>query len=456
MDSHRRALNTKAQAAATFGALSLVGVFAGAQAAVPVRQLTTAEVVSTEKVNMPNGMRELSNGEILVNDAGNRRVIVFDKSLATFRVVADSSVKTRNMYGKRPTLIIPYAGDSTLLVDVGTRSFLVLSPAGTVTRVMSPPRPNDVGFMAGAGLGQPAFDQTGRLVYRTVILPAFKPPVAGKPFETPTMPDSSPILRGDFNTRTADTLAWVRIPKMRLTTTPIAGGGVSISPVVNPLANIDDWTLLPDGTLAVLRGQDYHMEWYSPDGRKESSPKMPFDWKRLTDEEKNAIIDSTKKEVAKLAVVQDATTAGAGGHGAPPARAGGGGHGMTIMPITPGDGSPAPQAAMGASPSIPAVPDVVPASDLPDYMPPVLRSGLMKADMEGNVWVLPSTSSQSGGGLLYDVINRKGEVFQRVRLPLGRALAGFGDKGAIYLAAYNNGVAVLERVRLQQTTKSFN
>lgn len=431
--------------AATVLALSLCGRSALAQATIPIRQLTAADVVSKEALSTVNGVRELSNGDVLVNDAGNRRVIVFDKALSTFRIVADSSVKTRNMYGKRPTLIIPYLGDSTLLVDVGARAFLVMSPTGGVTRVMSPPRPNDLGFMAGAGLGQPGFDTEGRIVYRTIIMPGIKAPVVGKPFEPPTMPDSSPILRGDFNTRTADTLTWVRIPRMRLTTTPIAGGGFSISPVVNPLANIDDWTLLPDGTLAVLRGQDYHMDWYTPDGRKQSSPKMPFDWKRLTDDEKNAIVDSTRNEVAKLALLPE-SSASAGMHGGGSAR---GGHGLTIVPITPGDGSPAPQATMGSSAAIPAVPEVAPASDLPDYMPPVIRSGLMKADADGNVWILPSTSSQSGGGLLYDVINRQGEVFQRVRLPLGRTLAGFGANGAVYLTSHSNGRAVLERVHLQ-------
>lgn len=443
----------KSLQAAAIVALASGSATASAQATIPIRQLTLAEAVSRETIAGVNGVHELSNGDVLVNDAGNRRVIVFDRTLSTFRTVADSSVKTRNMYGKRPTLIVPYVGDSTLLVDVGARAFLVMSPAGTVTRVMSPPRPNDLGFMGGAGFGQPAFDAAGRLVYRTMIMPGITAPVAGKPFVPPTMPDSSPVLRGDFDSRTADTLTWVRVPKMRLTTTPLAGGGVSISPVVNPLANIDDWALLPDGTLAVLRGQDYHIDWFTPEGRKQSSPKMPFDWKRLTDDEKNAIVDSTKKEVAKLALAGDASSLTAAAHGGDVGGRGGGGgrggHGLTIMPITPGDGSPAPQASMGNNASIPAVPEVAPASDLPDYMPPVIRSGLMKADAAGNVWILPSTSSQSGGGLLYDVINRNGEVFQRVRVPLGRALAGFGANGAIYLTSHNNGTAVLERARIQ-------
>jgi hypothetical protein len=52
------------------------------------------------------------------------------------------------------------------------------------------------------------------------------------------------------------------------------------------------------------------------------------------------------------------------------------------------------------------------------------------------VWILPRTSTLSRRGeLVYDVVNAKGELFQRVRLPLGRALAGFGRGGVVYLTS---------------------
>ena len=432
------------------GLLTTVSLFAlqssAAQAPIPIRQIGPAEAVSKESVGYLNGVRELSTGEVLINDAGNRRVVLLDQSLAAPRVIADSSAKTHNMYGKRPTLIVPYSGDTTLLLDVGARAFLVMTPGGAVTRVMSPPRPNDLGFMGGNGSGNPGFDAAGNLLYRATIMPAFTAPVAGKPYEAPVMPDSAPILRGNFNTRSADTVAWLRIPKMRITVTPIAGGGVTLSPVVNPLANIDDWTTLPDGTIAVLRGQDYHIEWFYNDGTHSSSPKMPFDWKRITDEEKAAIVDSAKRAVVRAAQISADEN---GGHGAAA-----GGHGMTIVPINGNDGSPAPQATMGNNAAIPAIAEVAPVSDLPDYMPPVLRSGLMKADAEGNVWILPSTSAQAGDGLLYDVVNRKGELFQRVRLPEGRALEGFGANGAIYLTLHQGNTVFLERARIQRASSA--
>lgn len=425
-------------AAAHFGTTKL-----HAQSDIPIRQPGKAEAISRDVMGSLNGLRELSTGELLVNDAGNRRILILDKTLATVRVAADSSSATHNLYGKRATGIIPYSGDTTLLIDIGARAFLVMTPTGAVTRVMSPPRANDVGFMGSSSTGVPGFDSRGRLVYRGTMMPAFTAPVAGKTYEAPNMPDSAPILLGDFNKRAADTLAWVRIPKMRITVATLPGGGVTMSPMLNPLANIDDWTLLPDGSVAVLRGQDYHIDWFNADGTRVSSPKMPFDWKRISQEEKVAIVDSVKKAMENMPAGMIANAGNA--HGAPV----GGGHGMTIMPITSGDGGPPPQSTVGANASIPVIPQVAPPGDLPDYYPPVLRSGLMKADADGNVWILPSTSAQSAGGLLYDVVNRKGQVFQHVRFPEGRALEGFGAGGAIYLSSHDATGSRLERVRLQ-------
>ena len=120
---------------------------------------------------------------------------------------------------------------------------------------------------------------------------------------------------------------------------------------------------------------------------------------------------------------------------------------MTIMPIGGDDGAPQPQSA-NKGPTLPQVAEVVQPSDLPDYYPSILQSGEMRADFDGNVWILPSTSTQAGRGLLYDVINKRGELVERVRLPQGRALEGFGANGAVYLSSHGPEGARLERTRI--------
>ena len=72
--------------------------------------------------------------------------------------------------------------------------------------------------------------------------------------------------------------------------------------------------------------------------------------------------------------------------------------------------------------------------DLPDYWP-AIRLNAAVPDLDGNVWILPTTSAQSKQGeLVYDVANVKGD-FRRVRLPVGRSIAGFGKGGVVYLQA---------------------
>jgi len=250
-------------------------------------------------------------------------------------------------------------------------------------------------------------------------------------------PDSVAILRADFERRSADTVGFVGVPVVKLTSGTQSDGRKFAQTVVNPVQFVDDWCLLPDGTVAILRGHDYHIDWIRLDGSRVSSPKMPFDWRRLTDADKTAIIDSTRKALAKAAQERARS----------PAR------GTTTVSGSSGGSSGSASAAASSperSRDVPVLPppDVADLRDLPDYYPPVFVSGTMRADRSGNVWILPTTSSHAGGGLLYDVVNRNGQIFERVRLPLGRTLAGFGPGGTVFLAAHDPDGERLERAHL--------
>jgi hypothetical protein len=51
--------------------------------------------------------------------------------------------------------------------------------------------------------------------------------------------------------------------------------------------------VLSDGTIAILR-KDYHVDYIGADGKRTAGPKIPFDWQRLTDSAKTAVVDSVK------------------------------------------------------------------------------------------------------------------------------------------------------------------
>lgn len=75
----------------------------------------------------------------------------------------------------------------------------------------------------------------------------------------------------------------------------------------------------------------------------------------------------------------------------------------------------------------------VPINEISDFWPPI-RRGAARADLDNNLWILPTTSAQAKNGeLIYDVVNNKGEMKERVRIPEGRAIAGFGRNGVVYL-----------------------
>src|SRR3954468_19676810 len=202
-------------------ALTLVGAsVCGAQSLAPVRQLGPVTAVAKEPLGAVTTVRHLPDGRVLVNDIVGRRVVMFDSALAGVTVIADTTSATANAYGVQPGGLIPYRGDSTLFVDPGSLSMLLIDPSGKIARVMSAPRAQDVGFLVGGPFGSPGFDPKGRLVYRAP--PNFgammrRPgSVVGLP-QFPTPPDSAPIVRFDLATRKLDTATFFKTPKINLT-----------------------------------------------------------------------------------------------------------------------------------------------------------------------------------------------------------------------------------------------
>ena len=83
--------------------------------------------------------------------------------------------------------------------------------------------------------------------------------------------------------------------------------------------------------------------------------------------------------------------------------------------------------------------------DLPDYAPP-FKAGTARADLAGNVWL--RTSYAMGAMPVYDVINSDGKLVDRVMIPEGRVIAGFGD-GVVYLGVRDGPGARLEVARIR-------
>jgi hypothetical protein len=403
----------------------------GAQA--PAVHLINAPDASTKQVlGLAAAVRELPGGKLLVNDIQKRQLVLFDPTLANLTVIADSMSGGANSYGTRPGGIIPYAGDSTLFVDPAGLSMFVIDPAGNIARVASVPRSQDAGFIGSNMFGSPGLDAQGRIVYRGGLRLTPQTGARG-PMGFPEMPDSAALVRVDLATRKLDTAAFYKIPKTKMNVTQ-TDGRMSITSEINPMPVIDDWAVLADGSIAIVRGQDYHVDFIHPDGRVSISPKIAFDWQRLTDEDKSAVIDSTRTAMEK------ARTAGSVMGGISVAGSPGGGP----VVMTFGGGGDGGRGGRGGQPSAPQI-SFVSLNEISDYRP-AFSQGAAKGDADGNLWVRTSaTRSGAIGGPIYDVINTKGEVIDRVQVPAGRQIVGFGKGGIVYMQARDDKGAWIER-----------
>lgn len=392
----------------------------GAQKTIAMRELAPIEARSSEPFANVFGVRPIANGEVLVNDAIRRRVVVLDRNLSFVRVVLDSSGPGSQLYGPRAAPTIQYLGDSTLFVDVVGRSLVVIDGHGKVVRVMAAPNQRDLDYLYYS----PALaDAEGNLVYQPIMVRFATPD--GK---FPPPPDSQPLVRANFETRMVDTIGRVKVPtSIYSSSVQRPDGKVQTTKTINPVTTIDVWTVFADGTVAFVRGHDYHIDIMSSSGKLQSAPKMPFDWKRLSDDDKLALIDSSQRAEDKA--VADAKS------------------NARERQLTTQQEAP-----RGVAPSLDPIIKFVPLSEMADYYP-AIRAGAAKPDADNNIWILPTTSAQSkAGALVYDVVNRKGELTHRVRVPPNRSIAGFAPNGVIFLMFRDDAnIWHIERTRVSVT-----
>lgn len=258
---------------------------------------------------------------------------------------------------------------------------------------------------------------------------------------TVTSPDTTPLLRYDFVTRRLDTAAFVKVPQLRYVAVRTERS-VSGSSLLNPIPVVDDYAVLPDGTIALLRGSDYHVDFVAIDGSITSGHKLPFDWQRLTDEDKSRIIDSTR------VVLETRRGNGSGGLVLSNPSAGTAGEPRIAATSITVDGTTGARETTVATTAANQLPPIlfVPPADLSDYRP-AFASGAMRTDMEGRLWVRTIPTRPLAAGPEYDVIDRRGNLIERVVVPLGTTIVGFAAGDIVYLGIRDSAGSRLGRAR---------
>ena len=488
----------------------------------PIRQISTASAVSKDRIGSIMGVRELPDGRVLVNDGASRRLLLMDTMLVVSRAVLDSLSEQENTYGTRPGALLPHRGDSSLFIDPSSLALLVIDPSGNIARVRSVPRAQDMYWYASPSseTGQAATDGRGRLIYRRQASPA--PPVKAPPRGVPWFPqepDSAFIVALDLDTRKLDTLGSIRTPKSELIVRMSPTGGFSVNSSINPMPSTDEWAVLPDGSVAFVRGVDYRIEFRNPDGTWTSTPKLPYDWQPVSDEEKQRIVDSVRTVQSRnlrgnyvTSMIRWVNTYGrkyppnfSAPEGYTPPNgfdkgwnfpAGvrfseryiyGCARGVepTMIPepqiasrsAAPQQSAaatptlPPPQAQMAGAPGMPrgtpsCIPQPIPnlaqvpnpptlrevsvisPKLMPDFRPP-FGTNSVRADLDGNLWVRTNQPKPLAGGAVYDVVSREGQLVDRLQLPQGYTLVGFGRGKVVFVSMRDASGIHLARVRLK-------
>jgi hypothetical protein len=171
-------------------------------------------------------------------------------------------------------------------------------------------------------------------------------------------------------------------------------------------------------------------------------------WQRLSDDDKVAFIDSVKTAMEKARA-----SGNQGGAGGPTVvtnsqvmMGGGGGRGgeqtMTFQRGA-GDG---PMMIMGAPGGMGMNSTLVSPSQLPDYKP-AFGPGSLRPDSDGNLWIRTMPTKPLTGGPVYDVVNGRGELVDRVQVPASRTIVGFGPGGTVYMSVREGNGLLLEKAK---------
>ena len=394
-------------------AIAAIGAWVSANGAqekpIPIRQVVI-EATSPDTFPRPQLLVwQWPDGGVVVADRSRGRLLLLDRNMKFVRIIADSTLLggVRVPFGS--FIAMPYAGDTSVIVDAGNSALIFIDRNGKQVRLVALPRGQDARNIGTGYYGQ-FIDPQGRIVYRG----NYPRPREVSPGEPPRTQDSTAVVRADYDRRALDTLIAVRMLVGQIDITPPGSARQTLKMISN--TGNDDWAMLADGSIAVVRHQDYHIDWVYADGTRASTPKMPFDWRRLSDEEKQARIDTARILNERMDRLRDSMA-------------------RSRLPVREELLSPN---RVYATPA-----------EIPDYFAPLRGANTLNPDADNRLWITPSTSLQARGGLLMDVVNKKGVIEERVQLPPNAAIAGFGPNGTVFLRVVQAGSAnVLARARI--------
>ncbi len=369
----------------------------------PVRRLTSPDAVFAEPFTYVTSARELPDGRVIVSDSRDRVLQVVDLRSGESRPVGRSG-SGPGEWGL-PARLHEMPGDSTLMVDYGNGRFFVILPTGAPGPTF---RLDDAAVVTAGGLL--GVDAQGRLVFERERHGADVGPMTGGT-------GIVDLFRYDRVRGRSDTIAQLASTRGEFSGARTLPGGYVQNYTNRPFAARDLAVVAPDGRIGIVRSAGYHVEWIAMDGRRVVGPGAQAPRIRVTNAEKEAFVRSQIRP-GQIVVV------------------GGGSGGGS------GTGSGAVARRFDGDISALVTPDMAWPAEKPPFLPNAARVA-----RDGQLWVLRSRAHDDPVPS-YDVFNAAGQVVERVLLPPGTRLVGFG-RGTVYLARSDeDDLQYLERYRM--------
>lgn len=352
----------------------------GAEAQAPERPLAKPIAELDETFTQVVSVRELGDGRVLVVDAGERTLFLVDFAKGSAQKVGREG--SGPLEYRMPMMLLPRA-DSTYVLDAMLRRFLILDRAGAPvkTRMIVETQSLDPSVMLRATTIR-AIDAQGR--WYSQVMP-FSLDTAGGAMR---FGGAGFLVRWTAESPKADTLAKVTTPTQSTKFSGNPSAGIKLVVPINPPEIIDAWDVLPNGTVAVARGADYHVDYFSPAGKMTAGPKVP-----------HTAVPITASDQARIR--KDTRTAFEQNLKRGLAMAGGAAPKMTF--------------------------DIEDPKVWPKNFPPFSN---VRAAPDGRLWIAPPSRAQ-GLPSFWDVLGPDGGLVMRVKFPPRVSLVGFG-KNALY------------------------
>lgn len=260
------------------GLLAITALPALAQSEPPTVSLPAAKATLDVEFTRVAGLRELSDGRVLVTDAAERRLLVVDWATGSARQIGREG-QGPGEYASLGALLA-LGGDSTLLVDRQAGRWLVLHRDSVVETVAADAPAIRGGARFPIGADARGFVYATRSIARDVG-------AGGLPMRI----DSTLAVRIARHDGAQDTLAVMAARPSRINTSGTRGRvGFSVEIVSNPLAAGDQLAAFADGWVAIARVNPYRVDWVAPDGALQQGAPLPFQRQGVDEREKRSVL----------------------------------------------------------------------------------------------------------------------------------------------------------------------